>query len=300
MERTLKFLPINGDWDINGNVVTYNKPTNQQGFPFGEILSDLKIPNGKIKARIKFSDNIQESCGRVIIRYSYKTRTYLDIGINGYEKAYLIDEFNPAIGWHALLTNGDYTQLKEMEYQIEVSFIGNQISLSINDIPLLHHTLNSQFNGSQFGFFAWGPNPIEFEILDYKILQPKIFVIMQYGEPFDNLYKDVIKPICKDFNLDAIRADDIYKPGIILQDIIKEINEAEIVIAEITPANPNVFYELGYSHALNKNTILFAKKGHILPFDIHSFRVIFYDNTIHGKSEVEEALKKHLNNLIIQ
>ena len=68
-----------------------------------------------------------------------------------------------------------------------------------------------------------------------------------------------------------------------------------MVIADITPVNANVFYEVGYSHALKKPTILLAQRGTKLPFDISGFRTIFYDNTIDGKGQVEDGLKKHLN-----
>jgi len=63
------------------------------------------------------------------------------------------------------------------------------------------------------------------------------------------------------------------------------IERAAVVIAEITPRNPNVFYEVGYAHALGKPTILLARRGSELPFDIRSYRVVFYDDTIGGKPE---------------
>ena len=84
----------------------------------------------------------------------------------------------------------------------------------------------------------------------------------------------------------------------ILQDIITSIVESEIIIADITSANPNVFYELGYAHAINKTTILLAKRESPLPFDVKNYRVIFYDNTIRGKDNVENQLRKHLSNIL--
>jgi nucleoside 2-deoxyribosyltransferase len=85
----------------------------------------------------------------------------------------------------------------------------------------------------------------------------------------------------------------------ILHDIAQGIVDAQIVIAEITPANQNVFYELGYAHALAKPTILLAERGkQPLPFDISGYRVLFYDNTIAGKKQVEDGLKKHLQAIL--
>jgi hypothetical protein len=47
-------------------------------------------------------------------------------------------------------------------------------------------------------------------------------------------------------------------------------------------------------HALGKPTILLAERGKQLPFDISGYRVLFYENTIGGKKQVEDGLKKHL------
>jgi nucleoside 2-deoxyribosyltransferase len=88
--------------------------------------------------------------------------------------------------------------------------------------------------------------------------------------------------------------DEMAGPGVILQDMQREIEQAGVVIAEITPPNPNVFYEVGYAHALGKPTILLAQRGIQLPFDIRSFRVVFYTDTIGGKAEVGRSLAKHL------
>jgi nucleoside 2-deoxyribosyltransferase len=76
------------------------------------------------------------------------------------------------------------------------------------------------------------------------------------------------------------------------------MRKSEVIIAEITPVNQNVFYELGYAHALGKPTILLAERGKQLPFDVSGYRVLIYDNTIAGKRQVEDGLKKHLNSIL--
>jgi nucleoside 2-deoxyribosyltransferase len=121
---------------------------------------------------------------------------------------------------------------------------------------------------------------------------------MQFGPPFDTLYTEVIRPTADDLELNVIRIDEIAGPGIIFEDIKRQIAEAKIVIADITAPNQNVFYELGYAHALNKPTILLAQRGKQLPFDIHSYRVIFYDDSIGGKPELERNLQKHLEAIL--
>ena len=121
---------------------------------------------------------------------------------------------------------------------------------------------------------------------------------MQFTEQFNELYDEVIRPVCEGLEVNAYRASDIYRPGAILQDILQGLDESYVVIADVTPANPNVFYELGYSHAFKKPVILLAERGTNLPFDISGYRVIFYDNTIGGKSAVESDLRRHLTSIL--
>jgi hypothetical protein len=121
---------------------------------------------------------------------------------------------------------------------------------------------------------------------------------MQYSELFASLYSEVIGPIATELGFEAYRASDVYKPGIVLEDIRQGLVESEVIIAEITPVNANVFYELGYAHALGKPTILLADRSSAtLPFDISGYRCIFYDNTIRGKGAVEADLRRHLSNI---
>ncbi|MGP0088656.1 MAG: hypothetical protein ACLPKB_01650 [Xanthobacteraceae bacterium] len=127
---------------------------------------------------------------------------------------------------------------------------------------------------------------------------PGVFTVMQFSKPYDALYRDVIRPVCEKAGFASIRADDVFRPGVILEDIRNGILTADVIIAEITPVNANVYYELGYAHALEKPTILLANRTvDKLPFDISGYRVIFYDDTIGGKREIEETLEKHLDGI---
>lgn len=73
-----------------------------------------------------------------------------------------------------------------------------------------------------------------------------------------------------------------------------------VVIADITPDNPTVFYEVGYAHGIKKPTILLSeRRREALPFDVSGFRTLFYDNTIGGKGEVETRLTKHLQSMAV-
>jgi len=112
--------------------------------------------------------------------------------------------------------------------------------------------------------------------IDYNILSNSIFLIMPFGEEWSNDTFDVIQDIANATNCKLIRADNLFEPSVIIDDIWREINSAEIIIADITNHNANVFYEIGIAHTLGKRVILIRKDdGQDAPFDIKLWR--YYD-----------------------
>jgi nucleoside 2-deoxyribosyltransferase len=86
--------------------------------------------------------------------------------------------------------------------------------------------------------------------------QNSCFVIMPFGPPFDRYFKNVFVPAIEDAGRQAIRADSIFLPSAIMPDIWRFLNEAKVLVADLAGRNPNVFYELGLAHALQKPLIL--------------------------------------------
>ena len=54
-------------------------------------------------------------------------------------------------------------------------------------------------------------------------------------------------------------------------------NAAKVLVAELTSRNPNVYYELGIAHALQKPVVLISSNEEDVPFDVRHIRVIYYD-----------------------
>ncbi len=109
----------------------------------------------------------------------------------------------------------------------------------------------------------------------------------------DYLFNHIIEPACDKFNFDPIRADKIATSGLITNKIIKNLRDAEIVIADLTGHNPNVFYELGVRHALNKQVILIKHEKDRRPFDVQQINIIDYKSL-----DDPEEMQKLKNKLI--
>ena len=182
--------------------------------------------------------------------------------------------------------------------KMKLRIVGTKISFFVNDILVLSGDIPSPIVSSQIGLTCSSTKDILVKDYIVESDRPKAFIVMQYDKNYDDLYNDVIYPVCSE-KYDIIRADKSYTTGMIMLDIIRQISESSLIIADITPDNPNVFYEVGYAHALKKQTILLTEKSKRdrLPFDISGFRVIFYENTIGGKKDVEEKLRLFLQNI---
>ncbi len=104
-----------------------------------------------------------------------------------------------------------------------------------------------------------------------------IFVIMPFTESWSDDTYLILKDTCQDINANITRADEVLGSNIIIDDIINQIKKSSIIIADITVRNANVYYELGYAHALGKKVILIAQNGTEIPFDIAYIRYLTYD-----------------------
>lgn len=106
------------------------------------------------------------------------------------------------------------------------------------------------------------------------------FVMMPFANPIGSYYEKVFKPAIEKAGLISIRADnEIFGTGKIIDQIWSGIQSAKVLVAVLTDRNPNVFYELGLAHALNKPVVLVSSNEKDVPFDLHHIRVIYYDLT---------------------
>ena len=118
-------------------------------------------------------------------------------------------------------------------------------------------------------------------------LPKRCFVIMGFGKKTDfatgrildlnKSYKLLIKPVLESKGITCIRADEILHSGSIDYQMYKELYNADLVIADLSTANVNAFYELGIRHALKKRcTIVISEDKYQYPFDLNHVKITSY------------------------
>jgi hypothetical protein len=120
------------------------------------------------------------------------------------------------------------------------------------------------------------------------------FMIMHYNADF-HLFKAIKALVNETTGLECIRADDILAPGEnIGNKVHAAIDTSSFVIADISEPSPNVYYEVGYAVARNKEALLLAKEGLPIPTDLSGIELIRYTTTAEGWPRLQQILRNHL------
>jgi hypothetical protein len=141
--------------------------------------------------------------------------------------------------------------------------------------------------------------------VDRKGMEPDVvenvcFVVMPFSiESLNIVYEDFIRPTLEDrCHLRSERGDDVFGSNVIMDDITKSIRRARLIIADLTGRNPNVFYEVGIAHALNKQVLLMTQSIDDVPFDLRHRRALVYEYSPRGCKKLEQALYENVQNML--
>lgn len=148
-------------------------------------------------------------------------------------------------------------------------------------------------------------NPITLETANDNInitgqskatFRPNTAFIMMWMDEKNHALEDVhnvVKRCFENIGVSAERADDIEHDGRITEEIINKIQTSEYLFADLSGSRPNVYYEVGFAHALSKRVILFRRKGESVHFDLAGYNCPEYKNM----SDLESKLIKRLESM---
>ena len=120
-----------------------------------------------------------------------------------------------------------------------------------------------------------------------------VMMAMTNDSEFEEVYQ-IIKSECKEFDITAERIDEVHSSGLITDEILEKIDSSEYLIVDLSLERPNVYYELGYSHGIGKDSkkiILMAKRGTKRHFDIRNMRTILYNDHNDLRKKLRERLE---------
>lgn len=225
---------------------------------------------------------------------------------------------NPAFP-HAIAKVGKITKIRPTatDYQIEYALDADIPPIPNAVLESLAGPLHFVIGGRGFDDFHtnhWAVKDVDlFRVLftdGIARIKPTIFKLPE--EAIDGTLVAVMMPFDAGFsgvfaalqgaataaNMRCLRADNIWDDDVIIQDVVKLIGTARIVICDLTGKNANVFYEAGIAHTIGQDVILIAQHDSDIPFDLRHIRHIKYLSNEQGLKELTERVSKRLETLV--
>ena len=142
-----------------------------------------------------------------------------------------------------------------------------------------------------------GFDPASFRRTVRDAVETFAFVLMPFASEYQDIYQNVVKRMVEDAGLTCMRADDLYDPSWIMDDVRRCIRQAKFLIGDLSDRNPNVLYEVGMTHAIGQTILLLTQDLDDVPPKLRDVRCIQYTNDLGGAERLERKLSETLNAL---
>lgn len=160
---------------------------------------------------------------------------------------------------------------------VNCTLLGKAYEAVDSDFNVLEDTIDIPLSNSILGI----PN---------KKYTYDLFMLMPFTSELNPIYENHIKKVAGKLKLSIARADDFFSQNLIMHEIWSAIARASILVADCTNKNPNVFYEIGLAHAINKPVILITQNQNDVPFDLRHRRYILYTDAPASMEKFETDL----------
>lgn len=120
--------------------------------------------------------------------------------------------------------------------------------------------------------------------------KPLCTVLIPFDAPGQARFA-TLEQIGEELGFQTMRVAQYYSSGMILEEIVRSIRDAHLIIADLTRGNPNVCYELGIAHALGKRVFLVAEDPDACRIDFGALRVCKFDGTQAGRERLSRELR---------
>jgi hypothetical protein len=231
----------------------------------------------------------------VLLRYSGENQYYY-AGLGGFGARTFIGRVKQQEGasvWSCLDSQGTKDEIKfDRNYRLRVECRGDTISLIENDKNRYSVDVDPSSTG------CWGLRTVRTQarFSTIKKSSPSMLVALVIM-PFTTSLNFVYQTINEVVSAEEIICHRVDKSSIstpIIEDIKEWLTNADLIIADLTDVNPNVYYEAGYAHALRKKLILMAQEGTDLAFNMQHIRTLFYSDPEDLRKKLKKAIDETL------
>tara|TARA_R110000782_G_scaffold102483_5_gene189509 strand:+ start:12634 stop:14622 length:1989 start_codon:yes stop_codon:yes gene_type:complete len=126
------------------------------------------------------------------------------------------------------------------------------------------------------------------------------FVLLPHTPEFEDIYKHAVQPAMEKSGIQPLKANDIFEPGSILNQVWNQIRHAEVIVADLSTSNLNVIFELGLCFGIRRSPILLVRDAKELPFNLRNLRHIEYTNDVGGISKLRTKLESSIASFLAE
>jgi Nucleoside 2-deoxyribosyltransferase len=282
-----RWLRIAGDWPRRPDA-TYAGHARADGRA-GLLLapSSLKFKRGELATTIRIAPDERDAQARIVLAGDGEGN-YVSAGVGGHGACYVVEAFESRYGHQRPLALTGVPDIWAEEVRLTVHVSSRHLTIEIGETEVLTTTMPRALQANdQIGLFAWSEAPVVFEKFAVRSRPPQVFVALPFSG-YDDVFAEIIAPLHT--VAEIVRGDTKRGPGSIPEQIESSIAEADVVIADVSATNANVFFEAGYAFALRKPVILLAKKRRKLPFDVSTYRCVSYGPSPEGRAAAAAEL----------
>jgi len=222
--RQVNRVPISGRFEVADGTITYlgepSKTAVLGDSTIGVIRSDIEFEKGVIEFECQLTD--PEAKAQMIIPGVSGVDLFVGINLLGAPYGFAAFRENSpwepkgGAGYGAPLPVEQWIRLKVANRRRQRFSLRQRCECCFHNAP--------DYQG-QLGLFFSGNTQTQVRSIRVKTEQPICFVVMQFTEEFDALYREVIKPCCERFDYRVIRADEFHASNIVIDDITRSLRE---------------------------------------------------------------------------
>jgi nucleoside 2-deoxyribosyltransferase len=219
------------------------------------------------------------------------------LGIFGFRYGYV-----PA-GYDKSITELEYERAGQRGIPRLVFFMSDKHAIRVQDLEKgegankLKQLKEEIARTATVAFFS-SPDELRLKIVEsllrYQTERPepkKALLLIPFGSPEHEQIRQLLTELLENLGFTVVRFENIRAGATWANAVADAIRTSDLILADVTGANPNIMYELGYAHALKKPTVLLANSSESitqLPSDVQSYQILMYD------AAQEAVLKTHL------
>lgn len=183
------------------------------------------------------------------------------------------------------------------EMAIDLTGGTKPMSIGAHNAAMSYDEIDAFYLRTDYDFDTKQPIPGTERLIKVKktrsqVDEKMVFVAMPFKDEFKDIYETGILLAINELGMKCVRVDEQVFTGPIVDKINDNILKANVIVAEITEYNPNVFYELGLAHGYNKKVIMLTLDISSIPFDLRHLRIVKYETGNIG--EFKEQFKKEI------